>query len=417
MVPIVSGSATFDLADEILSRCDHLAGFSEVAGNLTRTFLAAPMRRVHESLTEWMRDAGMGVRLDAIGNLIGHYAAERDSAPLFLIGSHLDTVPDAGKYDGILGVLLGIAAVKRLAGARLPFAIEVLGFSEEEGVRYRASYLGSNAVCGCFDRDLLNRTDAAGISMADAMRTFGLDPDRIDMAAYPAGRVNGYLEAHIEQGPVLEAAKLSLGVVEAIVGQSRLWLTFEGQAGHAGTQPMELRHDALAAAAEFVSAVERQAGRTAGLRATVGALNVLPGAVNVVPGSARLSLDVRHADDSVREQAIAALLAEADRIGQRRGIRIHVERAEQHAAVPADVRLTDHLRGAAESLGHSPLTMTSGAGHDAAVMATLAPMAMLFLRSPGGMSHHPDESVLKDDVAAALEVMVAFLHRLAGDMK
>ncbi len=412
----MASASTNLLADEILARCDVLARFSEKPDRLTRTFLAAPMKQVHEVLGAWMRDAGLTVRLDAIGNLIGHYPAKHASAPVFLIGSHLDTVPDAGKYDGILGVLLGVATIQRLAGERLPFAVDVLAFSEEEGVRYRASYLGSSAVCGCFDRELLKRVDADGISMATALRDFGLDPDRIHTAAYPRERVLGYLEAHIEQGPVLEEKHLALGVVEAIVGQSRLWLEFEGKAGHAGTQPMELRRDALAAAAEFVVAVEHSAQHTAGLRATVGAISALPGAVNVVPGLARLSLDVRHADDAVRERAIETLLAEANRIGMKRGIAVRVERAEQLGSVSTDVRLTNILASAAQSVGQTPLRMVSGAGHDAAIMARLTPMTMLFVRSPGGISHHPDESVLRDDVAAALDGMVAFLHRLAGEM-
>jgi allantoate deiminase len=407
-------SASTSLVDEILSRCDTLARFSESPDHLTRTFLAAPMKQVHEALGGWMRDAGLAVRLDALGNLIGHDPAADPNAPVFLLGSHVDTVPRAGKYDGTLGVLLAVAAVERLGGERLPFAIDVLAFSEEEGVRYGASYLGSRGVCGCFDRALLDRADAAGVPMAAALRAFGLDPERIDTAAYRKERVLGYLEAHIEQGPILEAKDLPLGVVEAIVGQSRFRLEFEGKAGHAGTQPMEMRRDALAAACEFVTAVERLAQRTAGLRATVGAISALPGAANVVPGLARVSLDVRHAADAAREQAVGSLLAEARAIGARRGILVRVECTEQHAAVSTDARLSDLLLTAARSVGQTPLRMVSGAGHDAAVMARLTPAAMLFVRSPGGISHHPDERVLPGDVAAALDVMVAFLRRLAG---
>ena len=309
----MAGGSTNLLADEILARCDLLARFSETPDHLTRTFLSAPMKQVHEALGAWMREAGMAVRLDAIGNLNGHYPAKHADAPVFLIGSHVDTVPNAGKYDGILGVLLAVATVQHLAGERLPFAVDVLAFSEEEDPLSRG-VLGA-AVCGCFDRELLNRIDVNGISMATALRDFGLDPDRIHTAAYLREQVLGYLEAHIEQGPVLEEKNLALGVVEAIVGQSRLWLQFEGKAGHAGTQPMELRHDALAAAAAFVLAVEDCARRTPGLRATVGAISASPGAVNIVPGLARLSLDVRHAADSIRERATETLLAEANRIG------------------------------------------------------------------------------------------------------
>jgi allantoate deiminase len=398
-------------AGEVLARCDLLAGMSEQPDKLTRTFLCEPMKEVHAVVGEWMRAAGMSVRLDPVGNLIGHYPAIRENAPLFLIGSHLDTVPDAGKYDGVLGVLLALAAIDALRGQRLPFAIEVLAFSEEEGVRFGAPYLGSKAVCGRFEPELLERTDAAGVSVAAALRNFGLDPGRLAAAAYPPDQVLGYLEAHIEQGPILETRKLPLGVIESIVGQSRLWLRFMGKAGHAGTLPMELRQDALAAAGEFVVAVEQHARSVSGLRATVGALSVYPGAVNVVPGSVRLSLDVRHAQDSVREKAAATLLENAATIGRRRGLGMQVERAEHHCAVPADPHLTDCLVEAARSVGYDPLRMVSGAGHDAAVMATLAPMTMLFLRSPGGISHHPDEAVALEDVRAALAVMVAFLLR------
>jgi allantoate deiminase len=404
------------LADEVLRRCDVLAGFSEEPGRLSRLFLCPAMRHVHDALRGWMQTVGMSVRRDAIGNLIGHYPARRDDAPVFLIGSHLDTVPDAGKYDGILGVLLGVAAVQALGGQRLPFAIEVIGFSEEEGVRFRSSYLGSKALCGRVEPALLERVDAAGISVASALRDFGLDPSQIDAAAYSREkRLLGYLEAHIEQGPVLDSRGLPLGVVEAIVGQSRHWLCYDGKAGHAGTTPMELRRDALAAAAEFVLAGERRARAVEGLRATVGAIAVTPNAVNVIPGGARLSLDLRHADDAVRDQSGAALLEEAAQIGKRRGVACHVDTSEHSPATPADRRLTDLLAGVLESRGHVPLRMVSGAGHDAAIMASLAPMTMLFLRSPGGISHHPDEAVHADDVHAALEVMIAFLQRLAGE--
>lgn len=413
--PSATPTAAAPLAEEVLARCDVLAGYSEEPDRITRTFLCEPMRGVHECLGEWMRAAGLDVRLDPAGNLIGHYLAARADAPVFLIGSHLDSVPNAGKYDGVLGVLLGVAAVQALGGRRLPFGIDVLGFCEEEGIRFRFPYLGSRAVCGQFDPALLERTDAAGVTLAEALRNFGLDPAQLSRAAYPAERALGYLEAHIEQGPELDARGLPLGVVEAIAGQSRLWLRFEGQAGHAGSLPMERRQDALAAAAEFVVAVEEHARAVGGLRATVGTLAVAPGAVNVVPGSARLSLDVRHAQDAVRERATAELLQRAEAAAGRRGVRLRLDQAEHHPAVPADARLSDLLEASARARGYAPPRMVSGAGHDAAVMAGLAPMAMLFLRSPGGVSHHPDEAVRPDDVAATLDVLVAFLHRLAGD--
>ena len=354
----------------------------------------------------------MKVGVDAVRNIVGKYPGSQASAGTFLIGSHLDTVPNAGRYDGILGVLLGIAAVKNLAGQRMPFAIEVVGFSEEEGIRYSTSYLGSSAFAGKLARADLERLDSAGISMATAIHDFGLDPKHLYWhESFPIG----YFEAHIEQGPVLEAASLPLGVVEAIAGQSRLWLRFDGKAGHAGTEPMAMRRDALVAASEFVVSVNGMARNFEGLVATVGMLEVAPGAVNVVPGTVRLSLDVRHGDDLTRERAVTQLLEIAAAIAQDRRCSFHLERREQHLATRSDERLTSLLATAAESLGHSPLRMVSGAGHDAVVMAALCPMTMLFVRSVGGISHHPDEAVHPADVHAALDVMVAFLERLAGD--
>lgn len=406
------------LASEVLAACDQIAEFTEEPGKITRTFLCPPMHALHAFLTDQMRAAGMSVRVDSIGNLIGRYPGALADGPVFLIGSHLDSVPDAGKYDGVLGVVLGIAAVGALAGERLPFAVDVIGFSEEEGIRFGTPYLGSRALAGCFDTELLTRTDRAGISLADALRQFGLDAGTVTEARYPAGQqIVGYLETHIEQGPILEAGDIPLGAVEAIVGQCRCWLRFDGRAGHAGTLPMDLRQDALSAAAEFVLLVEEHARAQLGLRATVGMLSVTPGAVNVVPGSVRLSLDIRHADDTVREKALAVLFERAHAIARRRGIVLHVEQTEPHPAVRSDHRLTAILADSIQALGIAPQRMVSGAGHDAAVMAGLAPTTMLFLRSLGGISHHPDEAVNRDDVQLALEVMVEFLHRLAGEYR
>jgi allantoate deiminase len=401
------------LAGEVLARCETLADESERPGALTRTFLSPPMRRVHAHLSGWMHEAGMEPRLDPAGNLIGRYPAAEAGAPAVLIGSHLDTVPDAGKYDGVLGVLLGVAAVRSLGGRRFPFAVEVVGFSEEEGVRYRAPYLGSLALSGRFDPALLDREDGDGVPMSEAFRAFGLDPSRVTEAAYAPGRVVAYLEAHIEQGPLLESWGAPVGVVTAIAGQSRLRVRFDGRAGHAGTAPMDLRRDALPAAAELILDVERLARSVAGLRGTVGAVEARPGASNVVPGSVSLSLDVRHEADDVRERAVADLLGRAEAIAARRGLGFRVEHGEHHRAVAADPSLADLLASAVRGAGHEPRRLVSGAGHDAAVMASLAPMAMLFLRSPGGVSHHPDESVVPSDVAVALDVLRRTLFALA----
>jgi allantoate deiminase len=401
------------LAMEALGRCDEAAGFTEEPGRVTRTFLCEPMRRLHERLAGWMEAAGLRVRVDAAGNLVGRYAGRQPDSPVLMIGSHIDTVPDAGKYDGVLGVMLGIAAVQAMGGRRPPFDIDVMAFGDEEGVRYGAPFLGSLAACGRFDRRLLERTDAGGLAMADAFRAFGLDPSRIGEAAYPPGAMLGYFEVHIEQGPVLESLGAPVGVVEAIAGQSRLRVEIRGRSGHAGTSPMEGRHDALAAAAEVVLEVERIGRSTAGLRATVGTIAVEPGASNVVPGTARLSVDVRHARDDVRTAAVGELRARVEALAARRGVEFVVTREEHHAAVPADPTMTDLLGRAVAAAGQVPHRLTSGAGHDAAVMAAAAPMAMLFLRSPGGVSHHPDERVRPEDVANALDVMIRYLDLLA----
>lgn len=396
-----------NLVDEILHRCDLIAECSETLGEITRTFLRPPMRRVHEHLRDWMTAAGLDVRVDAIGNMIGRRPSATER--IFAIGSHVDTVPNAGKYDGVLGVLLGIAAMHYLRNQKFRKTAEVIAFSEEEGVRFRTPYLGSRAVCGCIDPQLLTQCDIAGVTLAQAIRNFGLNPDAIPSAAYQPNEPAGYFEVHIEQGPVLESLNAPLGVVTAIIGQSRFVLTLIGHAGHAGTQPMAMRRDALAAAAEWIVAVESLARSTDGLRATVGRIEVEPGATNVVPGLARLTLDVRHEDNGVRCQTANRLLAEARTIAQRRSLELQVAPTLDESSTPCDGGMTDRLVAAVASSGMPVHRLVSGAGHDAVVMATRCPVAMLFIRSPGGVSHHPDERVERADVRAALDVMIRFL--------
>ncbi|PZA08408.1 MULTISPECIES: allantoate amidohydrolase [unclassified Meiothermus] len=402
------------LAQTVLERCDRLALCTEAAGQITRTFLCPPMREVHRQVRSWMEHAGMQVRLDAVGNLIGTYPAATPEAPKLLIGSHLDTVPDAGRYDGVLGVLLGIALVEALAGRRLRFALEVVGFSEEEGVRFGVPFLGSRAFAGSFEEKLLGITDIAGVSVAQAIRDFGLDPAEIAPAE---GEYLGYLEFHIEQGPLLEAEGLPMGIVEAIVGQSRLELEFAGQAAHAGTTPMHLRRDALAGAARFVLEAEGLAREVPGLVATVGQLAVEPGAGNVIPGRARLSLDLRHARDAVRLEALERLGHAAQQIAHERGLGLAVATKLEQPAVPMDAWMQSQLAAAMEESGYPPYRLQSGAGHDAMILAQRMPSAMLFLRSPGGISHNPAEAVWPEDVAAALEVGARFLARLDSSLR
>jgi len=365
------------------------------------------MRAVHADVTAWMTAAGMTVRVDPAGNIRGLIGAA--GAPRLVIASHLDTVPNAGAFDGILGVMLGIAVVESVGV--LPLAIEVIGFSEEEGVRFRKPFLGSMAVTGQLEEHL-DLTDSDGISVAEALSGFGLDPARLEEARL-SPRTMGYLEFHIEQGPVLESLDLPLAVVSALVGQSRMEFVFKGHANHAGTTPMHLRHDALTAAAEWVLAVERTARETDGLVATVGKIEAQPGAGNVIPARVSVSLDLRHADDAVRVASVAALVRAAEAAGGSRNVGVAYKLLVEQPAVALDPRLTAGLADAAGVLGTAITTLTSGAGHDAMILAPCVPSAMLFLRSPGGISHHPEENVLTPDVEAALAVGVEFVRALA----
>jgi len=401
---------------EVIRWCRRLAKLSEDPHAITRTFLSRPMRDVHTALATWMAKVGMSVRVDAAGNLRGVYPARASQAPAsavprFYIGSHLDTVPNGGAFDGVLGTVLAIALVELLGDRRFAFAIEVVGFSEEEGVRFGAPFLGSRALAGTFDPTLLDRTDEHGRSMREAIRHFGLDPSRIPDAAAPSGAL-GYLEFHIEQGPVLENLNLPLAVVDVISGQSRAELTFEGVAGHAGTTPMHMRRDALQGAAAWIAEVERMTLATPGLVATVGKISVEPGAGNVVPGRATASIDVRHADDQQRTRAVERLAQAAEEVASQRGLKMTWKPRLDQASIAMDDSMVAMLDRALERTGAPRHRMSSGAGHDAMVLAAKMPAGMLFLRCEGGISHHPAENVGGADVAAALDAGVAFLDEL-----
>jgi allantoate deiminase len=403
-------------ARQVITRCEKLARFSEDSAGTRRTFLSAPMRDCHREVTSWMKALGMTVTVDAVGNLLGFYPGTSPGAPRLLIGSHLDTVPNAGAYDGILGVVLAIGLVESLDGRRLPYAIEVPGLSEEEGVRFGVPFIGSRALVGRVDEELLGRKDARGISVRKAIQDFGLNPDEISMAAL-RDDVLGYIEFHIEQGPVLDTLGRPLGIVEAIVGQNRLEFTFSGQTNHAGTTPMNLRHDALAAAAEWIVAVENLAQRTTGAVATVGFLEAKPGAINVIAGEARATLDIRHASDGARTGALDELIRQAESIAARRGVTVTWRTLLAQHAVAMDPFLTEQIARATQRTGCEPHRMASGAGHDAMILAEKIPTAMVFLRTPGGISHDPSESVHLDDVAKALECGRHLLTELAASQE
>jgi len=357
-----------------------------------------------------MESLGMSVSVDSAGNLRGHYQGLHQDAPRLLIGSHLDTVPCAGAFDGVLGVVLGIAVVESLNGRRLPFAIEIAGFSEEEGVRFGVPFIGSRALIGTVDAALLERKDTHGRTVAQAIRDFGLDPSRMSEAILKQP-VLGYLEFHIEQGPVLDELGLPLGVVEAIAGQTQARVSFRGRANHAGTTPMHLRYDAVGAIAEWILTVEREARATPGLVATVGQVETLPGASNVIAGEARASLDVRHASDAQRTAGVDRILSSAKDIAEQRGLKFECSATQEQQTVACDPNLVVAMEKAVERAGFPVQRMTSGAGHDAMILAQKVPVAMLFLRSPGGISHHPDECVLSEDVAAALQTGLHFLEQ------
>jgi allantoate deiminase len=395
-------------AASVLERCDELAGFSEEPGRLTRRFATDALRDAEGAVQRWMEAAGMTVRRDAIGNVIGRL--EGGGQGTLLMGSHLDTVRGAGRYDGMLGVLVALACLER--ARRLPFAVELIGFADEEGVRYGTAYLGSGVVAGRFDPAWLERRDADGVTMADAIRAWGGDVDGLARAGRDPADLLGYVEVHIEQGPVLEAEGLPVGVVSAIAGQTRAQLAFTGVAGHAGTVPMELRRDALCAAAEWILAAERHARVRDGLVATVGEAALEPGASNVIPSRARLTLDVRHGDDGVRAAACERLRERAQEIAAERSVGVEWEVVQETPAVACSPELTALLADAVAAAGHRVARLPSGAGHDAAVMARIAPIAMLFVRCAGGVSHNPAEHVDAADVAVAIDVTTAFLERL-----
>ena len=400
-------------AAEVIARCQRLALLSEDSLGTRRTFLSPPMRECHQEIARWLNPLGVQAQIDAAGNLRGIYPASQPNAPRLVIGSHLDTVPNSGAYDGVLGVLLAVALLEELRGRRLPFAIEVVGFSEEEGVRFGIPFIGSRALVGRLDQELLAVRDPRGISVREAIENFGLNPYELSKSELKTDAL-GYLEFHIEQGPVLETLNLPLAAVEAIVGQSRLEFTFLGRANHAGTTPMHLRFDAVAGAAEWIGAVEHTAHPVPGLLATVGKIEAKPGATNVIAAEAYLTLDVRHSSDETRTRAVHDLVRQAHEIATRRGLLVRQHTLLSQNAVAMDPFLVDAIERAMTKTGCKPHRMVSGAGHDAMILAEKIPSAMIFLRSPGGISHDPAESVVREDVEKAIACGLHLLDHLAA---
>lgn len=399
------------------ARCDALGlpPYSEVEGQLTRRFLTPAHAAALNTLSAWMAAAGMSVRRDAAANLIGRYEGEAPGAKALIIGSHIDSVRNGGRYDGPLGIMLGIDVVEALhsAGRRLPFAIEVVAFGDEEGSRFPASMSCSRAIAGTLDPSALAMKDADGVSVAQALAAFGGDPDATAAAARRPEDVLAFLEAHIEQGPVLEAEGLALGVVTAIAAQKRLMVRIEGVAGHAGTTPMALRKDPAPAAAEAMLALERicRAGAD-GLVGTVGRMTALPGAFNVIPVAVEFSMDIRAETSATRDAAVEAVTAEIQAIADRRGLRAEITLMQALAESPCDPSLMALLEESLSDLSLPARRLPSGAGHDAMVMADLCPVAMLFIRCEGGISHNPAEAVSEADCALAAQAMLNFIDKL-----
>ena len=400
-------------AARVIARCLALSRHSEEPDQIKRTFLSPAMRDCMMTLQGWMEAAGIATRIDNAGNLRGRYPAKSASSACLMIGSHLDTVPNSGAFDGVLGVVMGLALIEALQGERLDYAIELVGFSEEEGVSYGLPFIGSRAMVGSLDAAALATQDREGVSIARTLADFGLDPLRIEDCLV-GDDVAAFLEIHIEQGIVLESENKPLGVVSAIAGQTRAELIFTGRANHAGSTPMHLRKDAVACAAEWVTEVESLALSKPGMVATVGELSPHPGVGNVIAGQVRTTLDLRHADDALRHPAVKGLLARARAIAERRGLFVASKILMDQAAVAMDARLCGLAAEAIGNLGIVPLTMVSGAGHDAMIVAERIPTTMIFLRSPGGISHHPEEIVLSGDVELALAAGVQFLRLFAG---
>ena len=409
-------------ARRVMARCDEMARITADAGVITRVYLSPEHARVNRLAAEWMREAGMTTWLDAAGNQMGVLPASDPAAPALMLGSHLDTVIDAGRYDGIVGVLMAIEAVRMLrvpaadGGWRspFPFGIEVAAFSDEEGTRFGKALLGSSAVAGTWDDAWWGLEDGGGVSLRAAYREFGLDPGRVSDAARRPGQLVGYLEAHIEQGPELDRRGDALAVVSSIASARRFDVTVEGEARHAGGTPYDMRHDALLGASEAALAVERICSAGHHLIGTVGQLEAFPGAVNVVPGEARFSIDLRGEFDETRDDVWRTIESDIAAIMARRGLRWHAREVHSAPAVFCDPRLQDVLREGIAVTGDrssaDPVTLFSPAGHDGMAIASVAPVGMLFLRNPDGVSHHPDEAVSAADVAAGLR---AFAEAIA----
>ncbi|MBI5910520.1 MAG: allantoate amidohydrolase [Betaproteobacteria bacterium] len=399
------------LGRRVMERLDALARHSDEPGKLTRLYLSAAHKTAAEELAGWMREAGLTVSIDALGTVVGRYESAIPGAPALLFGSHIDTVRDAGRYDGALGVIAGLVAVEELAKRheKFPFAIEVVAFGDEEGVRFPTTLTSSRALAGNFDPAVLDACDAEGVSLRKALIAFGCDPAAIASVAKSREQVLAYVEVHIEQGPVLESSNLPVGVVTAINGVRRLTVAVTGEAGHAGTVPMRLRRDALAAAAEMVLAVERIANSLSNIMATIGRMEVFPCAVNVIPGSVQFTIDVRSPDDMHRDAATEEITRSIRKIAADRRVELSISTTHEAPATACSPVMIDALSRAIKNLGYATRLLPSGAGHDAMAIAKLCPVGMLFVRCAGGISHNPKEAISLQDADICVRILLEFL--------
>lgn len=404
---MIAPEGTF--GQRIVDLAARLAAWSDTPDGLTCTFLTPAHRAVAAELKKWMLEAGMSAGIDAVGNVVGRYRADNPSARTMILGSHYDTVRNAGRYDGRLGILTALVAVEHLhrSGRKLPFHVEVIAFSEEEGVRFSTPYIGSSAIAGRFDVTILERRDGEGNRLVDVMRATGLDPKAIPALARRPQDLIGYLEVHIEQGPVLLHEKLPVGVVTSIASAVRQRVSITGVAGHAGTVPMALRHDAAAAAAEIVLYVERRCAEAPTLVGTVGELCVPGGAINVIPGHCALTIDIRADDDQTRDAAVADVLSEIRRIAERRGVAIEAMEIARGNNVPCSPRIQGLLAEAITRAGVAVRSLSSGAGHDAMQFHGVTELGMLFVRcGNGGVSHSPLETITAADADLAARILL-----------
>lgn len=407
---------SFKAGGEIVARIEALAKISETPDALTRIYLTPELRTAADRLLAWMREAGMSAHMDAIGNVVGRYEGEHAGAPCLMLGSHYDTVRNAGKWDGPLGVITAISCVAELnrRGTRFPFAVEVVGFADEEGVRFSSTLLGSRAIAGTFDPRALDAVDRDGVSMRQALQDFGLDPSAIKSAARRESDVLGYIELHIEQGPVLEALNLPVGVVTAISGASRFIIHLEGMAGHAGTVPMDRRRDALTGAAECILMIERYCRARKGLVGTVGQASVLPGATNVIPGRVSFTLDVRSGSDDERKAAVADLTKEITALASARHLTCDIKQTHENRSVPCAAPISSRISDSIKDAGFTVHELPSGAGHDGMAITDIADIGMIFVRCRGGLSHHPDEHVELADVEIGAQVLLRTIETFAA---